>query len=460
MANGTVVTFYSYKGGVGRTLALANVAAALAGWGYRVLCIDWDLEAPGLSHYFAGWIEDPSFGLVDLIEEVAAGKEPDVRRATTIVALPGLEDRLRLVPAGRQDRTYMDRVQRMDWSLLYEDRDLGAKLEQVRSDWLRRFDLVLVDSRTGITDIGGTCTVQLPDILVVMFTANHQSLDGAVEVAHRAIKARNGLPYDRARLLVLPVPSRFDAREEYDRAVDWQRTFAERLPQFYADWAVKETTAEQLIERTTIPYFAHWSFGEELPIVTETARGPDFISYHLETLAAVVAHRLARSDLLVESRDSYVDAARRAGLRGGRFEYDLFVSDSGGSRGPARELVDRLRSSGVSVFFQQDDVASGEDLAAASDRSLAQSQHLIVVVGEEMSRGQRREVERFIKQTVDEGSERTVFPVLAGGASARTLPSLLQRSQHFDTRKQSVGSIATEIASAVHSGASSGDPGR
>jgi MinD-like ATPase involved in chromosome partitioning or flagellar assembly len=49
---GTVVTFYSYKGGVGRTFALANVATLLALWGYRILCVDWDLEAPGLSLYF------------------------------------------------------------------------------------------------------------------------------------------------------------------------------------------------------------------------------------------------------------------------------------------------------------------------------------------------------------------------------------------------------------------------
>lgn len=44
---GTVVTFYSYKGGVGRTFALANTAATLCRWGYRTLCIGWDLDAPG-----------------------------------------------------------------------------------------------------------------------------------------------------------------------------------------------------------------------------------------------------------------------------------------------------------------------------------------------------------------------------------------------------------------------------
>jgi tetratricopeptide (TPR) repeat protein len=454
MAEGTVVTFYSYKGGVGRTLALANVAAALAGWGYRVLCVDWDLEAPGLTYYFHQWIKPPPFGLVDLIDDVAAGKPPDMQRATMTLPLPGLEDRLAIIPAGRQDHNFLSRVQRIDWAKLYEQHELGAALEQMRAIWLDRFDFVLIDSRTGVTDIGGICTVQLPDILALMFTANHQSLYGAIDVAQRAINARNKLPYDRARLLILPIPSRFDAREEYDHAVRWQRTFVERLPAFYADWAVKETAPEQLLERTTIPYFARWSFGEELPIVTENTRGPDFISYYLETLAAVVAHRLAQSDLLVESRDSYVDAARRAGLRGGRFENDILISHTRSSREAANELADRLRSFGLSVFLEEDDAKSGDDYIAQSDRNLAQSQHLVVVIGKQMTRWQRRQVERFIKQTVDEKSERNVIPVLVAGASASALPSLVQRVEPYDMRQQSASSIAAHIALATLSGTS------
>jgi len=49
---GSVYTFYSYKGGVGRSMALANVAVLLASWDKKVLVVDWDLEAPGLHQYF------------------------------------------------------------------------------------------------------------------------------------------------------------------------------------------------------------------------------------------------------------------------------------------------------------------------------------------------------------------------------------------------------------------------
>src|ERR1700732_2300412 len=46
-----IVTFYSFKGGVGRSMALVNVAEILADWGFHVILCDWDLEAPGLERY-------------------------------------------------------------------------------------------------------------------------------------------------------------------------------------------------------------------------------------------------------------------------------------------------------------------------------------------------------------------------------------------------------------------------
>ena len=51
--SGRITTFYSFKGGVGRSMALANVAFMAAMNRQRVLVMDWDLEAPGLEMYFA-----------------------------------------------------------------------------------------------------------------------------------------------------------------------------------------------------------------------------------------------------------------------------------------------------------------------------------------------------------------------------------------------------------------------
>ena len=55
--DGQIVTFYSFKGGTGRTMALANVAWILAANGNRVLVADWDLESPGLHRFFQPFLD-------------------------------------------------------------------------------------------------------------------------------------------------------------------------------------------------------------------------------------------------------------------------------------------------------------------------------------------------------------------------------------------------------------------
>ncbi len=77
----SIITFYSFKGGVGRSMALANIGYLLAQKGKSVLAVDWDLEAPGLDKYFSGCpgasIQDASRGgLIDLLTDAYKGNNP------------------------------------------------------------------------------------------------------------------------------------------------------------------------------------------------------------------------------------------------------------------------------------------------------------------------------------------------------------------------------------------------
>ena len=129
---GTVVTFYSYKGGVGSTFALANTAVVLARWGYRTLCVDWDLDAPGLDFdLLPRTAERPAAGLVDLIDAHAAGAAPDPLQHVVRVDRPEVHGRLDMLAAGGPDRArYVRQVQELDWDRLYRDHDLGGFLER------------------------------------------------------------------------------------------------------------------------------------------------------------------------------------------------------------------------------------------------------------------------------------------------------------------------------------------
>ncbi len=318
---GRVVTFYSYKGGVGRSFAVANVAVVLAQWGHRVLAVDWDIEAPGLNHYFPGLTSRTSAGVIDFLDDCRNGRPLRWDSYVVPLDIPGVDDKLKLMTAqGDRDRDYARLVQELDWDRLYRLHGLGAKMEALRAQWVEHFDFVLVDSRTGVTDFSGLTTVQLPDVLAFMFTANQQSLTGCTEIVRRAMEARRSMPVDRPALLPLPIPARFEQREEYELAQLWRRHFAGALEPAFAAWAPAGIDTLKLIDLLTIPYVPRWTFGEELAVLIEPSdssgvRSASYpVSFACETIAALLVHGFAHVDLLTSSRDEFVHAARRRGV--------------------------------------------------------------------------------------------------------------------------------------------------
>lgn len=280
-------------------MALANIAVLLAQAGRRVLAIDWDLEAPGLDRY----LRPPRFavtparvegaGLLDLLSDSMASHEAaDWRRYTTEVEL-GDSKYLTLLSCGMQDQRYAGRVLDFNWENFFKECEGGEIIESWRREWLDQFDITLIDSRTGITDSGGVCTIQLPDIVVPVFTTNDQSLGGAIETVRQAQTARQRLAFDRAPFTVMPLPSRFDGRVQYQEGQEWLRRFASELHEFYVDWLPREIPPLQMLERTKIPYVAFFSFGERLPVLDEGTTDSESIGY-----AYAVAAKLIGSELL------------------------------------------------------------------------------------------------------------------------------------------------------------------
>ncbi|MDI6448847.1 ParA family protein [Anaerobaca lacustris] len=188
------VTFYSFKGGVGRTLALANVGVELARTGRRVLLVDFDLEAPGLDTFGMLRPSEKQPGIVEYTSNfLESGVAPDVRNYVYEAHGVGREDgRLWVMPSGMSDHQYGHRLSRIDWATLYRERKGFLMMEDLKIQWEASFrpDYVLIDSRTGHTDIGGICTRQLPDSVVLFFFPNEQNLTGLKPIV-AAIRAEN-----------------------------------------------------------------------------------------------------------------------------------------------------------------------------------------------------------------------------------------------------------------------------
>jgi len=336
---GQLITFYSYKGGVGRTMALANVAVLLAQWRHRVLIIDWDLEAPGLEHYFNECLDIETIvqqdGVIDILDGIRdSGRLPRWQDLVIEIDLPNMEGALHLLTAGRRDAEYFNKVRKLDVSALYRERKGGLLIEAMRDEWKRAYDFVLIDSRTGVTDIGGVCTIQLPDILVLLFLATHQSFNGALNVAGKAMKARQKMPVERLKLMSLPIPSKFDSQKEFEISQEWLGLFASDLSELYADWIPDSVKPRTILEVTKIPYIPYFSFGERLPVLEQGTTDPAGLGYAYETLAALLANNLEPVERLVEDRGSFVRLARKKPRRPG-----VFVSYCHRDQ----EWIDRLR---------------------------------------------------------------------------------------------------------------------
>jgi cellulose biosynthesis protein BcsQ len=294
--DGKIITFYSYKGGTGRTMALANAAWVLASAGKRVLMIDWDLEAPGLHRYFTKFLRDPELsdspGLIDFFQSFfetayTYGSETSQRhdwhepfQDLSRLAIPVGADEsfnrnfpgggsLDLLAAGTQGAGYGKRVSEFQWTLFYEKLGGGILLELIKSNLRNKYDFILIDSRTGLSDTAGICTVQMPDELVVCFTYNIQSIDGAAAAATSASQARRKNDQS-CTLKIWPMPTRVD-----DSEMERLNGMRDRAREKFAGllWHVPKSQRFEALANFEVRYEPFYAYEERLAAVDARESG-------------------------------------------------------------------------------------------------------------------------------------------------------------------------------------------
>ena len=458
---GTIVTFYSYKGGVGRSFALANIAVLLGQWGFRVLCIDWDLEAPGLPYYFNSLdrnsppkplIDDSASGLIESFSDFQSDPKIQLAWNDRIISLPStFVSGVSLLKAGRIDSSYSKRVHGLDWNELYRS-GLGEALEEQFDNLRREYDFILIDARTGVADFSGIINSQLPDIVAFMFTSNEQSFEGVKDVVRRAALERNSLPLDRSQLFLLPIAARFEIQLEHRLSVSWQKRFSKELREYYEAWTTPDTNYEQLCQLTTIPYVPIWSFGERLAVVEDRSRDPLSINYSLETIAALLAHRLDHTLLLLDSRDDFVSSARRIAAKNGHTNYSAFVSYSHEESETARELCIRLEQKGLRTVgpHVREEGTTGTEL----QEYLNQAAHMIVLLSPsgKSGRQQEHEARTFLRHAALDDQPRLLIPIALHHVDAALVPTYLRPYkiiEYAGDYDETINEVVTLIRSTV-----------
>jgi Tfp pilus assembly protein PilF/cellulose biosynthesis protein BcsQ len=321
-------------------MALINTAAHLARRGRRVLAIDLDLEAPGISYLSAEHDgEIATAGFVDAIYDLlhAPEKSPLLTatpseaistyiRPLDLKALAQGEDSgvISIMPAGRLTNVsdYQRRLAKIDFARLYRE-GVGVRvLERFKGiiSESKLFDYVLVDSRTGLSTESGIAVRDLADHLIVVMGLNHQNVTGTVDFL-KLIQAGDPRPKTMTPVLS-PMPLGEDDLAEARIA-----TAEKLLRDAWPDAGIKSLATLQ------IPYHPRLALEETPHIARLTTQSLTQAYKQLERHIRTIAH---------DTPDDYLQKAQR------------LISEREWSEavGPIRELM-RFEYPSARLILQQ-----------------------------------------------------------------------------------------------------------
>lgn len=162
------------------------MALQLAKKGKSVMMVDTDIEAPGLATLFFDE-EAIKNGVLDYLLEHSLTTRTDITSYVLDVIEPSLlneeNGKLYILPAGKVDENYLQKLARID----YQDHREGAlrkamctMLEAIEEYY--SVDYILIDARAGFHDMGGIAVSQLPHGVVLFGNSSRQSWDGITQV--------------------------------------------------------------------------------------------------------------------------------------------------------------------------------------------------------------------------------------------------------------------------------------
>jgi len=289
------VTFYSYKGGVGRTSAMINAAVHRARAGDRVVVIDFDLEAPGISNYLSAI--DSNYnpnkrGILEYIYDALNKKKVP----SLIKSAAELSEKVRgtnggalwAINAGNtSNSSYAKMLEDLRWGEIFEKRHGEILLTNLKNQIIREFDspdYVFIDSRTGITETGGICTRYLADSLVILTSLNEQNINGTAMVYKELVED------SKPALLVasnVPVGMPTDSNQLFTERINSFNQKFEREPDLF------------------IYYYPSLSLSENVPLITLGKSFNKPRSTYMKTEPLILAYKNLAREIDRANEDSF-----------------------------------------------------------------------------------------------------------------------------------------------------------
>lgn len=290
-----VVTFYSYKGGMGRTTTLVSYAIHLAVQKKkRVFIIDCDLEAPGYLNFFDLSKHEPLTngnvnGFVEYLCDIQFSETPEsislqdyminISYGNQNSAYDGLQN-IYLMPAGNLNdakdedagtnrKGYIEGLSRIN---LADERvtrkNLALLFDKIKEEV--NPDIILVDSRTGFNDIIGTATKYFADMVVGFFGSNTQNFPGLYTLLDNYLKS------DYRLLLVNSIVSKPEAGHMANRL---KQLMTKYLPSEQMEEARK--AIPEIYQLTRLPILEKVGYSKAHEDYINLAKGSDFADYQV-----------------------------------------------------------------------------------------------------------------------------------------------------------------------------------
>ncbi len=233
----SIIVFYSFKGGVGRSTALASFAIQRARMGERVTVIDFDLDAPGVGLLLAAdergtiapwgtidYLLECPYGNIDLRDYYHACRRENITKEGEILVIPA---------AGQMNQDYLDKLSRIDFETApnrEQSHPLLTLIDQIRRDL--KPDWLLLDGRAGLSDAAGLLLSGLAHLYVLFGTSSEQSWQGLRLVLKRLgadqIQSNN---MQRDCLIVQAM-----IPKDRDVSLRAKRKFSDRARDEFTDW--------------------------------------------------------------------------------------------------------------------------------------------------------------------------------------------------------------------------------
>jgi len=204
-----VVAFYGFRGGAGRTTALAHVAALFASRQISVVAVDLDLEAPGLHQVLGCPQPEEDRGVLSLLRLAATADDdkldealrlaPHVVKSSLDVGAP-----IRVLPAGRLSQHYLEQLDDLGvplWHVIEGPSPLQLVIDRIKDELQPQ--VIFLDCRTGLSGLSASALFHVADVVLCFVPVSEQSLDG-LEIFLMGLKAAQQQRSGRPTPLLVP----------------------------------------------------------------------------------------------------------------------------------------------------------------------------------------------------------------------------------------------------------------